>query len=210
MFEDRGEAGRLLADRLLALGVERGVVLGLPRGGVPVAAQVATALDAPLDVLVARKLGAPDDPEYAIGAISEAGAAYLDERAAARYQPGALADVERAERLELARRVAAYRGGGALDLDGRSVVLVDDGLATGATMIAACRASRALGAARVTVAVPVAPSRWQEAFGREADASVAVLEPERFRAVGGFYRSFPQTTDAEVLAALASAPRRWH
>lgn len=208
MFEDRSEAGRRLAARLAALPGKRLVVLGLPRGGVPVAAEVARSLDVPLEVLVARKLGSPANPEYAVGAISEAGARYVDDRAASRFAPAALATVERAERAELARRVAAYRGDRAvLDLTGRHVLVVDDGIATGATMTAACRAARALGAARIVVAVPVAPHGWWDALRGEADDGVAVLEPAVLRAVGEFYRSFPQTSDAEVLAALAATRR---
>jgi predicted phosphoribosyltransferase len=208
MFEDRGEAGRRLAARLPPLEGEHLVVLGLPRGGVPVAAVAAAALDAPLEVLVARKLGSPSNPEYAVGAISEAGARYLDERAAARFRPEALAAVETAERVELARRVAVYRGDRAvLDLTGRAALVVDDGIATGATMVAACRAARALGATRVVAAVPVGPRHWREALAGEIDAGYAVLEPDAFRAVGQFYRSFPQTTDAEVLEALRASRR---
>jgi predicted phosphoribosyltransferase len=208
VFEDRSEAGRRLAARLAALSGERLVVLGLPRGGVPVAAVVAQSLDAPLEVLVARKLGAPGNREFAVGAISEAGARYVDERVAARFAPSALAAVEETERAELARRVVAYRGDRAvLDLTDREALLVDDGIATGSTMIAACRAARSLGAARVTAAAPVAPHGWRAALGAEIDDGVAVLEPSLLGAVGGFYRSFPQTTDAEVLAALAATRR---
>jgi putative phosphoribosyl transferase len=208
VFEDRSEAGRRLAARLAALAGGPIVVLGLPRGGVPVAAAVARALGAPLEVLVARKLGSPTNPEFAVGAISEAGTRYLDERSAARFAPSALAAVERTERIELARRVAAYRGNRAvLDLTGFSALVVDDGVATGATMIAACRAARSLGAARVVAAVPVAPRHWQDALRGEADDCIAVLEPDPFVAVGTFYRTFTQTTDAEVLEALAGTDR---
>jgi predicted phosphoribosyltransferase len=208
VFEDRSEAGRRLAARLAWLADESLVVLGLPRGGVPVAAVVAEALHAPLEALVARKLGSPADPEYAVGAISEAGARYVDEQAAVHVRPADLASVERAERVELARRVATYRGSRAvLDLAGRTALIVDDGIATGATMIAAARAARLLGARRIVAAAPVGPAHWQEALAGEVDAACSVAEPERFVAVGRFYRSFPQTSDAEVLAALATAPR---
>jgi predicted phosphoribosyltransferase len=184
------------------------VVLGLPRGGVPVAAVVARALDAPLEVLVARKLGSPGDPEHALGAISEAGARYLNERTSTRFPAAAVAAVEEVERAELARRVLAYRPGRpVLDLSGRTALIVDDGIATGATMIAACRAARALGANRIVAAVPVGPRHWPQGLVGEADATCAVLEADRFVAVGLFYSSFAQTSDAEVLAALAAARR---
>jgi predicted phosphoribosyltransferase len=209
MFKNRFEAGRRLAARLEGLVPSTTlVVLGLPRGGVPVAAVVAQALGAPLEVLVARKLGSPANPEAALGAISEAGARYLDEGAAARFPPAAVAAVERAERAELDRRVAVYRPDRAdLALTGRTVLIVDDGIATGATMIAAARAARILGADRVLAAAPVGPTDWREALAGEVDAAWSVAEPDHFVAVGRFYESFPQTSDAEVLAALGTAPR---
>jgi putative phosphoribosyl transferase len=208
MLEDREEAGRRLAARLLPFAAAHPVVLGLPRGGVPVAAVVATALDAPLEVLVVRKLGAPANPEQAIGAIAEAGVRVLDERAAERFPAAAVAAVEAAERAELERRVVVYRAGRpAPDLTGWAGLVLDDGLATGSSMRAACLAARALGAERVLAAVPVAPRHWERALTDAADETVAVLEPADFRAVGRFYRTFPQVSDAEVLAALAAVRR---
>lgn len=184
------------------------VVLALPRGGVPVGAEVARALGAPLDVLVARKIGAARQPEYAVAAIAEGGAAVID-RAAVRASRTSELQLRRtvdAERRELARRVTAYRGDLApAAVTGRTAVLVDDGLATGLTAIAAVRALRALEPARLVVAAPVGSDSAVAALGREADLVVCPLVPDPFRAVGDWYVDFAQTTDDEVLALLASA-----
>jgi predicted phosphoribosyltransferase len=205
-FRDRAEAGDALTAHLADLpGVRDAVVLGLPRGGVPVAARVARGLALPLDVLVARKLGVPWRPELAFGAVAEDGARFVDERLVARLGVSArqVAEVEAAELAELDRRAAAYRRGRPrLPLTGRTALVVDDGVATGATAIAACRSARTAGAAVVVVAVPVAPPGWERAFRQEADGTVAVSTPADFEAVGDRYRRFEQTTDAEVLAAL--------
>ncbi|KQV04502.1 phosphoribosyltransferase [Kitasatospora sp. Root107] len=196
-FTDRKDAGRQLAARLGT--IPDAVVVGLPRGGVPVAAEVARALGAPLDICVVRKLGVPRQPELGMGAIGEGGARVLNEyvRQAAHVTNAQLAAVERDEQAELARRAERYRGG-----RGRTVVVVDDGIATGFTAKAACRIVRQRGAARVVLAVPVAPADWRDELRGEADQLVCVHEPRGFMAIGAFYADFDQTTDAEVLDAL--------
>jgi predicted phosphoribosyltransferase len=204
MFADRADAGERLAEAVAAedLGDDV-VVLGLPRGGVPVASVVAKRLAAPLDVLVVRKLGAPENPEFAIGAIGPGGIRVVGDGSSRASAGPRLERVEKRERAELARREQAYRAGRpALDLAGRTVVIVDDGVATGATARVACLVARALGAARVILAVPVAPATWRERLGEAADTYVAVEEPRQFWAVGAFYRDFRQTSDDEVIAAL--------
>jgi putative phosphoribosyl transferase len=185
----------------------RPIVLGLPRGGVPVAAEVARALGAPLDVIVVRKVGVPGQPEVAMGAIGEHGARVVDARTM--RMTGAsdedFARVEAAERLTLDARVAALRSGRApLDLTSRTAVIVDDGIATGATMRAACLVARELGAESVVVAVPVAPPDAIAALREVADQVVVALVPDGFQAVGQFYADFSQTTDAEVEQLLAA------
>jgi putative phosphoribosyl transferase len=206
VFADREDAGARLALAVLELGqLDRPIVLGLPRGGVPVARVVAEALGAPLDVLVVRKLGAPGHPEYAVGAIGPGGIRVVDPRAVAAVgaRDDAIARVERDEAVELVRREERYREGRPpLDLTGRTAIVIDDGVATGATAGVACRVARALGAARVILAVPVAPADWVSRIGGVADDFVAVETPRDFWAVGQHYRDFRQTGDDEVLAAL--------
>lgn len=207
-FADRSEAGRLLAGQVALLSPSRPIVLALPRGGVPVAAEVAAALGAELDVIVARKLGAPSQPELGLGALAEGGEPWLDPRLLAelglrREDMGA---VIAAERAELARRVRAYRGERPLpQLAGRDVVLVDDGLATGGTARAALRALRLAGVRRVILAVPVAAPQALQALAAEADDLVVLRTPTNFRAVGRWYRRFPQLDDTTVIALLAAA-----
>jgi predicted phosphoribosyltransferase len=204
-FRDREDAGRRLAARVTELGLDDPVVLALPRGGVPVAAQVARALAAPLDVILVRKLGVPAQPELAMGALGEEGVRVLDRDliARARVRDDQLADVERAERDELARRARTYRGDRApLPIDGRTVVVVDDGLATGASARAAIAVARARGAATVVLAVPVAPPETVAALRADADVVVSVETPPTMAAIGQWYDDFSQTSDAEVVAHL--------
>jgi putative phosphoribosyl transferase len=209
-FRDRGQAGRLLGERLLPLRDEHPVVLALPRGGVPVAAEVATMLDAPLDVLVVRKLGVPFQPELGFGAIGEGDVAILDRDLVhrARLSDRAVEAVITAERAELERRVARYRGGRPpVRMLGRTVVIVDDGIATGGTARVAVQVARVMGARKVVVAVPVAPPETVARLRAEADEVVCLLVPPHFVAVGQWYEHFDQTTDREVGAALRNANR---
>lgn len=204
-FKDRQEAGRQLADRLLEYRDEDPVVLALPRGGVPVAAEVASALGASLDVLVARKIGAPGQPELGIGAIAEEGARVVDERTTGvlGLVDSDLEDKIAEEQRELARRVRDYRGDRPLPpMTGRTVILVDDGLATGVSARAALRALRQLDAGRVVLAVPVCPPATAESMRSEADEVVVLDTPADFVAVGQWYVDFAQTTDQEVLDVL--------
>ena len=205
LFSDRRAAGRELAGLLSGLAGKDCVVLALPRGGVPVAFEVAAALKAPLDVFPVRKLGAPGDPELAIGAIAAGGVRVINEAEIARMgvTRARLERVEKKELDELARRQALYRGGRpALSLEGRVAVLVDDGVATGATMRAAARAARAANPARLIAAAPVGTEEAQAALRAETDEVVFAAVPEVFVAVGSFYASFPQLSDDEVRALL--------
>jgi putative phosphoribosyl transferase len=207
MFVDRSDAGRQLARKLFSLRGHDLVVLGLPRGGVPVAVEVAAALDAALDVVVVRKLGVPFQPELAMGAIGEGGVRVLDNDTIATIgiTSDQLLEVEARERDVLEARVAALRRGRArIDLTGRTAVIVDDGLATGSTARVACQVARRLGAARVIVGVPVAPAPTVASLP-EADEVVCVLVPRPFGAVGVHYRDFRPIPEAEVLALLDAA-----
>jgi predicted phosphoribosyltransferase len=215
VFTDRADAGRQLAARLQDLRGEPVVVLGLPRGGVPVAAEVARSLGAPLDVIVVRKLGVPFQPELGLGAVGEDGVRVLN--SAVIWDAGVseqdLAAVEERERAEVDRRAKRYRGDRArLPLTDQTAVIVDDGIATGSTALAACRIARALGAARVVLAVPVAPEGWEARIGADADLLVSVDTPWGFQAISQFYEDFSQTEDADVVACLAAAasPRAGH
>jgi putative phosphoribosyl transferase len=208
LFEDRIDAGRQLAARLQHLAGQPVVVLGLPRGGVPVAAEVALALAAPLDIIVVRKLGAPFQPEFAMGALGEDGVRVMNPETLglADATSSELAATEQRERREIERRARRYRGGRERrSLDGQVAVIVDDGIATGSTARAACQVARALGAERVVVAVPVAPEGWEIRVGAEADEKISVATPSGFLAIGQFYDDFGQTSDAEVTACLERA-----
>jgi predicted phosphoribosyltransferase len=206
-FRDRSEAGRRLAERLDAYAGRPDVlVLALPRGGVPVGYEVARALEVPLDVFVVRKLGVPGHEELAMGAIATGGVCVLNEDVvqALRIPDRLIEAVAAREFRELERRERAYRGARpAPDVRGRTVVLVDDGLATGSTMRAAVAALRRLGPARIVVAVPTAAPSTCDAFRREADECVCDITPDPFHAVGVWYEDFAQTTDEEVRDLLA-------
>jgi predicted phosphoribosyltransferase len=208
-FRDRTEAGRVLAEGLTGY-VNRPdvVVLALPRGGVPVGSEVARALHAPLDVFVVRKLGVPGHEELALGAIASGGTRVLNDDVVhvLHISPETIEAVTRGEEQELQRRESAYRGHRPpLDVRGRTVILVDDGLATGATMRAAVAALRQRLPTKVVVAIPVAAPSTCEEFAREVDSLVCARTPEPFGAVGLWYEDFSQTTDDEVRALLARA-----
>ena len=211
-FDDRIEAGRRLAARLAHLRGEPDlVVVGLPRGGVPVASEVATALGAPLDVIVVRKLGVPYHPELGLGAIGEDGVRVINDEVVRMTRVSAkdIERVEASERAELERRARRFRGDRVrMPLNGKTVVVVDDGVATGSTAKAACQVARAEGATRVILAVPVAPDDWTRRLAGAADQFVAVETPWAFHAVGQFYRDFSQTTDDEVVRLLEASDRR--
>jgi predicted phosphoribosyltransferase len=200
-FHNRADAGRRLAAQLTAYD-DRVVVLGLPRGGVPVAVEVARALHATLDVFVVRKLGVPGHPELAMGAIASGGVRVLSQDIIDELGIGASAidAITARERIELERRDRLYRRDRPLpDVRDRTVIVVDDGLATGATMEAAVRAVRLFGPARVVVAAPVGAPEACERLRRVADEVVCIETPEPFRAVGLWYEQFEQTTDEEVI-----------
>jgi putative phosphoribosyl transferase len=208
-FRDRAHAGKALAERLEGYaGRPRLLVLGLPRGGMPVAFEVAQALGAPLDVFVVGKLGVPGHEELAMGALTSGGVRILNDEAVASLGIGdeAIARAAAAEGQELERRERAYRGDrGPVDVTGRTVILVDDGLATGSTMRAAVHAVRALGPERLVVAVPVAARQTCEQLRAEVDELVCADTPEPFHAVGLWYDDFTQTSDDEVRDLLARA-----
>ena len=199
MFADRIDAAKQLAEKLSSFKGENVVVLGLPRGGVPVAAEVARALGAPLDIIIVRKLGAPGDPEFAIGAISEGGEEVLEREVENEYLES--------EKKTQQERIRAYaekfrRDRGMLDLSGKTAVLVDDGIATGATMRAAIKAAKGRGVSRVILATPVAAPDTIERIKQEADEVVVLEKPAYFMAVGQFYADFPQVSDEEVVRLL--------
>jgi putative phosphoribosyl transferase len=210
LFADRVDAGRQLAHRLEHLRGQDVVVLGLPRGGVPVAFEVADVLDAPLDVLVVRKLGVPFRPELAMGAIGEGGSRVLDAAVLAdtKVTDEELMAVERRERTRLKELVASLRRGrDRIDLTGRIAVIVDDGIATGSTARVACEAARGLGTARVVLAAPVGPAGiTPELTG--ADQVVCMSVPVRFRAVGYHYVDFSAPSEEQVLSLLDAAAQR--
>jgi putative phosphoribosyl transferase len=207
LFRDRADAGRRLAEQLRECHLEGHdmVVLGLPRGGVPVAFEVAKAMSCPLDVIIVRKLGVPHQPELAMGAIGEGGVRIVNQyvQRSSGISEDAFASVERRERAELERRACSYRGEiPPVPLQGRTAVIVDDGIATGSTARAACRVARAHGARKVILAVPVASRASVAELADACDEVVTVETPEWFYGVGEWYRDFHQTSDDQVVALL--------
>ena len=210
IFKDRTDAGAFLAKKLIEYQNRNDVVvLALPRGGVPVAYQVATALKAPLDVFVVRKLGVPYFEEYAMGAIASGGIRVLNEEviSSLNISVGLINEITAEELAELERRERLYRGTRPpLDISGQTVIIVDDGLATGSTMRAAVKALRKKGPEKIVVAVPVGARETCDSFEKEVDTvAVCAITPEPFKAVGLWYRDFSQTTDAEVQQLLRKA-----
>lgn len=208
IFKDRRDAGRKLGERLASMAITDALVLGLPRGGIPVAFEVARALDAPLDVLIVRKLGVPYQPELGFGAIAEGGVTVINEPLMERagITEAQFESVVADETEELERRVARYRGDRPLErVRGKTAVLVDDGLATGYTARAGLAALKELGAKRVILAVPGGSPESVKAIGREVDDVVCLDAPAQMMAVGQFYQDFRQTTDQEVTDLLSEA-----
>ncbi len=209
-FLDRRDAGRRLAGELVSLELDDPVIVALPRGGVPVAFEVATRLGAPLEILAVRKLGAPGNPELAVGAIAEEGIAVLDQSTIARLgiAPATLDAAIVRESAALAGLLERYRGAcPAVSLRGRVVVLIDDGVATGLTDLAAVRAARSRGPSLIVVAVPVGASESLAMLGREADGVLCLQAPDTLFSVGSWYRDFAPVSDVEALALLARARR---
>jgi len=206
MFNDRIEAGRKLADHLQDMRLPHPVVLALPRGGVPVAAQVARRLGAPIGLILVRKIGVPGHEELAAGAVAEGAEPVFNAEVLASIgkKPADFAAAVKARRAEIAARRTAYLGERPdPDVAGATAIVIDDGIATGATLRAALLALRDRGPARLILAVPVAPTEARAAFAPLADDIVILEEPPLFMAVGAYYRDFRQTEDAEVIAALA-------
>jgi putative phosphoribosyl transferase len=206
-FTDRAQAGVILGDLMRALNLKQPVVLALPRGGVPVGAEVARMLSADLDVIVVRKMGSPDQPELALGTVGEDGVCMWNDEVLdwSDLDSQGLMAIRARETSILNKRVADYRTWiRAQVLVGKTAVIVDDGIATGSGAMAACQVARLRGAANIVVAVPVAPVGWEARFCEVADMCVAVRTPEPFRSVGSFYEDFHQVSDAEVRAALAN------
>ena len=212
LFRDRVEAGRILAERLLTLHPAQPIVLALPRGGVPVGFEVAKALQAPLDVVIVRKIGAPDQPELAVGAVVDGGRPELFVNEGIRRDLDLsdewLQQAMQRQLSEIERRHALYRGRRAqAPIAGRTAIVVDDGIATGATVRAALLAIRRAGPTRLVLAVPVAPPDMAESLREEVDDLVCLAMPEPFSAIGAFYQDFGQTSDEEVIALLAKAAK---
>ena len=211
-FRDRREAGQMLAERLTGYRDRSPIVLGLPRGGVVVAYEVARALGAPLDVIVTRKLGAPHNPEFGFGAVGPGGVRVVDPHTVRMLglAEDEIEEIAAQETRELERRLERYRGDRPMpDLRERAAIVVDDGLATGGTARAAVRVVRGLQARSVVLAVPVAPPDTVESLRPEVDEMVCLHAPAGFMAVGQWYYDFGQTSDAEVIALLERAREEW-
>ncbi len=208
LFQDRHEAGQKLAKQLEMYRGKRAIVLALPRGGVVVGYEVAKALNLPLDVIITRKIGAPGNPEYAIGAVAETGDVQLNQEEIRLFgiSPQYVNDEIRRQRQEIERRVQLYRGGRRLpSVRNKIVIVVDDGIATGFTMRASIRALKVEEPKKIVLAVPVAPPDVLDEMRKEVDEAVCLATPEPFFAVGAWYRHFEQTTDEEVRDYLAAA-----
>jgi putative phosphoribosyl transferase len=209
-FVDRVDAGKRLASALKNFSAEKGIVLAIPRGGVVVGYVIANTLNLPLDVIIPRKIGAPDNPELAIGAVAEDGTAILDQNLIKYLGVSREYVVEETERQkqEIRRRLKLYRQDTSYpDLKGLDVIVVDDGIATGSTMKAALASVKNRGAASITVAVPVGPPSTIEELEKMADRVVCIYTPEFFQAIGEFYRDFNQTSDEEVIGLLLENKR---
>lgn len=205
MFRDREQAARKLAERLAAYKGKNPLVLAIPRGAVPMAKLIADALEGEFDVVLVRKLGAPGNPEFAIGAVDETGWAYLGPYVAMAGADAAYLERAKARELETIRRRRAQYSPlhPPIDPQGRIVIVIDDGLATGATMLAALHALRQRAPQKLVCAVPVAPPETLEKVGEQADEVVCLYAPENFQAVGQFYADFGQVEDDEVIALLS-------
>lgn len=202
MYRDRHDAGRQLAEELVRFADEDAVVLGIPRGGVVVGGEIARRLDLPLDVVIASKIGAPHNPEYAVGAVDADGRVTPNPEAG--YELAELEHLARPVRDKVRRRIELYRGGEEpIDLEGATAIVVDDGIATGLTALAAVRYVRAQGVERIVLAVPVIAAGTVPVMRQHVDEIVAPEQPSHFYAVGQFYRNFAQVSDDEVLAVLA-------
>ncbi|MCL6638565.1 MAG: phosphoribosyltransferase [Firmicutes bacterium] len=211
MFKDRSEAGKKLAGVLSRWSFAKGIVMAIPRGGVVVGAEVANTLDIDLDLIIPRKIGAPHNPEVAVGAVTQDGTAIFDDVLLARLglERKDLAETVACEIKEIKRRMKAYRKSADFpDLGGKPVIVVDDGVATGCTMLAALRSVRKYNPLAVTLAVPVAPRETLTVLRREADRTVCLHSPEVFYAVGQFYADFEQTGDEEVVRLLKKAGQK--
>ncbi|MFM0136302.1 phosphoribosyltransferase [Caballeronia grimmiae] len=210
-FIDRRDAGVKLARALHAFADRSDVVvLALPRGGVPVAAEVARMLNAPLDVLIVRKLGVPDDPELAMGAIASGGVTFINEPVVPAYRvaPEQLSEIIAQQRVELQRREKLYRGSREpVPIEGKTAILIDDGIATGSSIRVALSALRSRHPANVVIAVPVGPERFRDEIERAGTRFVCRIEATNMMGVGGFYRNFDQVSDEEVTHILASLAR---
>lgn len=205
LFTDRRDAGQRLARRVMALAPGRPLVLGIPRGGVVVAHEVSRALKAPLDILIPRKIGAPGNPELAIGAVAQDGTLVMDRELVLALGVDRTYIEEEAARqtVEIERRLRVYRQGRpAVEIEGRTAIVVDDGIATGATVLAALRGLRSARPANIILAVPVSPPETLSRLEREADHLICLATPEPFYSVGQFYRHFEPTSDDEVAGLL--------
>lgn len=206
MFKDRTEVGKMLGDRIRGLGLRKPIVLAIPRGGVPVAKEIALSISAPLDLVITRKIGHPEEPEFAVGAVTQDGEVIFDKQVVETWQvPKAyLREEARRQVSEIKRRMDRFRGKRSYpSLSGRDVVIVDDGIATGNTILAAIESVKRKKPASITLAVGVAPRNAVNRLSSEVDSVVCLATPVSFSAIGEFYMSFEQVQDEEVIAILS-------